>query len=57
MFIEYDEAMSVLFHLAIEKDYEGLFDALEALEPNDPKVPFVLGMIESVSGLSFTTVK
>ena len=57
MFIEYDESMSALMKMAINKDYNGLFEALEALDSKDPKIPFVLGMIESLSGLKFEMVE
>ena len=57
MFIEYDESMSALMKMTINKDYNGLFEALEALDSKDPKIPFVLGMIESLSGLKFEMVE
>ena len=57
MFIEYDESLSALMKMTISKDYNGLFEALEALDSKDPKIPFVLGMIESLSGLKFEMVE
>ena len=56
MFIEYDETMFPLLELAANKDYNGLFAALEALDSNDPKTPFVLKMINTLSGLTFEIV-
>ena len=56
MFIEYDKTMSPLLELAANKDYNGLFAALEALDSDDPKTPFVLEMINTLSGLTFEIV-
>jgi len=56
MFIEYDKTMSSLLELAANKDYNGLFAALEALDSDDPKTPFVLDMINTLSGLTFEIV-
>lgn len=54
LFIEYDEFMSNAFSMAAAKDHHGLFDALQDLHPKDPKVPFVLDLINHVTGLNFS---
>ena len=57
MFIEVDAEYLKLLKLTLAKDSKGLFEALQALPPKDPKVPAVLGMIKHVTGVEFETVE
>jgi len=57
MFIEVDAEYLKLLKLTLAKDSKGLFEALQALPPKDPKVPAVLDMIKHVTGVEFETVE
>jgi len=52
-FIEVDAHYMSLLKMMSDKDATGLFEALQALPPKDPKVPMVIDMINHVTGLNF----